>query len=214
MAKDPAFLFYPGDWIGGTMGMTFEEKGAYMELLMLQFNRGHMTTDMIGRTVGQLWDNIKDKFIEDADGLFFNERLELEKTKRKAYTTSRKNNLTGKNQYSKKEGHTTSRMEDKDKDVDSSVITSDIIKELENSFSMKQNVGQLLKTTPKVIDIMLADFIQEQKAKDDLDRNLRDLRSHFVSWAKKTYKKEMVKPNSRYNVGEVDYNEKWSLNKS
>ena len=35
MAKDPAFLFYPGDWIGGTMGMTFEEKGAYMEILMM-----------------------------------------------------------------------------------------------------------------------------------------------------------------------------------
>jgi len=38
MAKDPAFLFYPNDYIGGTMGMTFEEKGAYIELLMLQFN--------------------------------------------------------------------------------------------------------------------------------------------------------------------------------
>ena len=48
MAKDPAFLFYPNDYIGGTMGMTFEEKGAYIELLMLQFNRGHMTTHMIG----------------------------------------------------------------------------------------------------------------------------------------------------------------------
>jgi hypothetical protein len=53
--KDPAFLFYPNDWIGGTMGMTFEEKGAYMELLMMQFNRGHMTSHMIAQTVGQLW---------------------------------------------------------------------------------------------------------------------------------------------------------------
>jgi len=26
MSKDPAFLFYPNDYIGGTMGMTFEEK--------------------------------------------------------------------------------------------------------------------------------------------------------------------------------------------
>lgn len=24
MAKDPAFLFYPNDWLGGTMGMTFD----------------------------------------------------------------------------------------------------------------------------------------------------------------------------------------------
>lgn len=36
MTKSPAFLFYPGDWLGGTLGMTLEEKGAYMELLILQ----------------------------------------------------------------------------------------------------------------------------------------------------------------------------------
>ena len=96
MAKDPAFLFYPNDWLGGTMGMTFEQKGAYMELLMLQFNRGHMTEHMIGQTVGQIWDGLKDKFQKDKDGLWFNERLEVEKTKRKSYVTSRLNNKTGK----------------------------------------------------------------------------------------------------------------------
>lgn len=121
MAKDPAFLFYPNDWMGGTMGMTFEEKGAYMELLILQFNRGHMTSHMIGQTVGQLWDNIKEKFIQDDKGLWFNERLEAEKEKRKTFVNSRKNNIKGKNQYSKKEGHMgghmTSHMEDEDEDV-------------------------------------------------------------------------------------------------
>ena len=70
MAKDPPFLFYPNDWIGGTMGMTFEEKGAYMELLMAQFNRGHMTTHMIGQIVGQHWDTIQDKFVQDDKGLY------------------------------------------------------------------------------------------------------------------------------------------------
>ena len=118
MAKDPAFLFYPNDYLGGTLGMTFEEKGAYMELLMLQFNRGHMGGHMIGQTVGQLWDKVQDKFIQDSEGLWYNERLDAEKMKRKRFTESRKNNLEGKNQHSKKEdnsghmdGHTTSRME-------------------------------------------------------------------------------------------------------
>jgi uncharacterized protein YdaU (DUF1376 family) len=121
MAKDPAFLFYPNDYIGGTMGMTFEEKGAYIELLMLQFNRGHMTSHMIGQTVGQLWDNIKDKFIIDADGLYYNVRLEQEKENRKAFSNSRRNNLSGTNQYSNKDkkqlGHMTSHMEDVNEDI-------------------------------------------------------------------------------------------------
>lgn len=119
MAKDPAFLFYPSDWISGTMGMTFEEKGAYFDLLMAQFNQGHMTSHMIGRMVGQLWSTIQHKFEQDENGLWYNVRLELEKEKRKTFTESRRNNLTGKNQHTEKEpkkighkkGHTTSRME-------------------------------------------------------------------------------------------------------
>lgn len=121
MGKDPALLFYPNDYIGGTMGMTFEEKGAYMELLMLQFNRGHMTKHMIGQVIGQLWGQIEDKFIQDDKGLWYNERIDIEKEKRKAYVSSRKNNRLGVNQYSKskknKKGHMTSHMEDIDEDV-------------------------------------------------------------------------------------------------
>ena len=135
MAKDPAFLFYPGDWLGGTLGMTFEEKGAYMELLMLQFNRGHMTKHMIGQTVGQLWVNIEDKFEVDHKGLYFNKRLEVEKEKRKKFTESRRNNVFGVNQHSKKtkkEGHKTAHMSDHMEDVNENEIInkSEIKKEL------------------------------------------------------------------------------------
>jgi len=120
MSKDPAFLFYPNDYIGGTMGMTFEEKGAYIELLMMQFNRGHMGGHMIGQTIGQLWDTVKVKFIQDSKGLWYNERLEQEQNKRKSFTDSRKNNLLGKNQHTDKGGHMTEHMEDENKDVNKS----------------------------------------------------------------------------------------------
>ena len=115
MSKDPAFLFYPNDYLGGTMGMTFEEKGAYIELLMLQFNRGHMTEHMIGHTVGQLWKNIKDKFIQDPTGLWYNVRLDEEKSKRMAFTQSRRNNIKGVNQHTV--GHMTSHMENENVNV-------------------------------------------------------------------------------------------------
>ena len=132
MAKDPAFLFYPNDWIGGTMGMTFEEKGAYIELLMTQFNRGHMTTHMIGQVVGQNWDKIKDKFKKDKDGLWYNERLDIEKENRQNYTKSRNNNRYGNNQYTegndkkpkKKKGHMTSHTGGHMEDEDVNNITS------------------------------------------------------------------------------------------
>ena len=125
MAKDPAFLFYPNDYIGGTMGMTFEEKGAYIEILMLQFNRGHMTSHMIGQLVGQLWESIKCKFIQDEQGLWYNVRLDQEKDKRMAFTQSRRNNVKGFNQHTI--GHMTSHMEDVNEDVNRNINKVKII---------------------------------------------------------------------------------------
>jgi uncharacterized protein YdaU (DUF1376 family) len=145
MSKDPAFLFYPNDWLGGTLGMTFEEKGAYMELLMLQFNRGHMTSHMIGQTVGQIWDKIKDKFQTDENGLYYNIRLELEQSKRKEYSISRLKNKLGKNQYSKKEkeiGHMTSHMigHMEDENINEDI---NIIKDIKTVFNFKKELLNL-----------------------------------------------------------------------
>lgn len=108
MAKDPAFLFYPNDYLGGTLGMSFEEKGAYIELLMTQFNRGHLSEKIIINIVGNIWEVLKDKFIKDENGLFYNVRLDEEKIKRQNYSQSRRNNILGKNQH--KVGHMSNDM--------------------------------------------------------------------------------------------------------
>lgn len=149
MSKDPAFLFYPNDYLGGTMGMTFEEKGAYIELLMLQFNRGHMTEHMIGHTVGQLWKNIKDKFIQDTTGLWYNVRLDEEKSKRMAFTQSRRNNIKGVNQHTV--GHMTSHMEnvnvnvneDKNINIDFDFFWNDYDKKVGDKQKLKNKWNKL-----------------------------------------------------------------------
>jgi uncharacterized protein YdaU (DUF1376 family) len=163
MAKDPAFLFYPNDYIGGTMGMTFEEKGAYVDLLMLQFNRGHMTSHMIGQVIGRLEVNsqaeILTKFKKDADDLYYNERLEIEIKNRKKYILSRSNNLSGMNQYSKKTGRTTSsttsvtrgRAEDVDEDVNESTNVDSSAKN-ENDKNPELNRKRDGLITPELFD--------------------------------------------------------------
>jgi uncharacterized protein YdaU (DUF1376 family) len=97
MAKDPAFLFYPGDWLGGTMGMTFEEKGAYLELLIMQWNSHRITDEYAKRVVGEkLWHRISHKFLADGSGLF-NKRLDAEKEKRKKH--SEKQSINAKKRW-------------------------------------------------------------------------------------------------------------------
>lgn len=186
MAKDPAFLFYPNDWLGGTLGMTLEEKGAYMEVLMLQFNRGHMEGHMIGQVVGQIWDKIKHKFVQDGNGLWYNERLETEKNNRKLFTDSRKNNLKGVNQYSKKIGHKVGHM------------TSHMEDENENINNNKNKVSQFFKDFPNSIE--LEDIARSYgKQKEDLLLKVEEFKKyceisyptyakfvfHFKNWLNK-----------------------------
>ena len=95
MAKDPAFLFYPGDWNLGTMHLTLLEKGCYIELLVLQFAKGKFTEaqakHMLNGSFDLAWPNLREKF--KTDGTFFwNERLKVEKEKRQKFTDSRKSN--------------------------------------------------------------------------------------------------------------------------
>ncbi len=96
--KDPAFLFYPGDWLGGTMTFTRSHKGAYMDLLMAQHSTGHMSLDDIKTVLGNdfvtMWESkLKAKFLQDSEGKFYNQKLENEILKRKKFTESRRDNL-------------------------------------------------------------------------------------------------------------------------
>jgi uncharacterized protein YdaU (DUF1376 family) len=146
MAKDPAFLFYPGDYVSGTMGMTFEEKGAYMDLLMLQFNRGHMNTHMIQHTVGHLWDQVKCKFIQDNEGLWYNVRLDVEKEKRKTFTESRRNNMKPKDKPSYEppyethmQHHMDSHMENENENINKDINTNKSKCSFEQAFEYMAN---------------------------------------------------------------------------
>lgn len=96
MAKDPALLWYWGDWLGGTSTFTRLQKGAYMDLLAAQFNNDSLTMSeiqvILGADFDTCWPVLNRKFKED-NGKFFNERLRNEKIKRMNYTASRRNNL-------------------------------------------------------------------------------------------------------------------------
>ena len=97
--KDPAFLFYSNDFLSGTMLMSNEEVGIYIKLLCLQHQQGHLKEEdmlSIGATK-----KVFSKFIKDEEGNYYNERLEYEANKRKAYSESRKNNRKKKETYEK-----------------------------------------------------------------------------------------------------------------
>jgi len=120
MGKDPAFLFYPGDWLGGTMGMTFEQKGCYIDLLMMQFNCGKFTIQQAKQLLSICFDNawpvLQHKFILQ-DGLYFNDRLFEETEKRKSYIESRRSSGLAPKKKKAYAEHTLKRTEDENENV-------------------------------------------------------------------------------------------------
>lgn len=90
--KDPAFLFYSSDFLSGTMLMTDEEVGQYIKLLCLQHQKGHLKEKDMLNICKTYNEDIFSKFKKDEEGNYYNERLEHEANKRKAYSESRRNN--------------------------------------------------------------------------------------------------------------------------
>jgi uncharacterized protein YdaU (DUF1376 family) len=93
MSKDPAFLFYPGDYLGGTMGFSLEQHGAYLIVLIFQFNNGPFKeSDAVKLTGQEAWNSISSKFKKNTHGLFFNERMQIEITKRQQHVNRQREN--------------------------------------------------------------------------------------------------------------------------
>jgi hypothetical protein len=92
MSKDPAFLFYSSDFLTGTMFMDNEQVGKFIRLICAQHQKGRLTEKDMLKICVTHDEDIFSKFAVDGAGLYYNERLEQEVEKRKAYSESRRNN--------------------------------------------------------------------------------------------------------------------------
>jgi hypothetical protein len=97
--QDPAYLFYSSDFLTGTQFMTWEQRGKYIYLLCMQHQTGHMQKQDMVELCGGYDAKIFEKFAQDIDGLFYNERLDIEISNRAGYVQSRRNNLSKKKTF-------------------------------------------------------------------------------------------------------------------
>ena len=92
--KNPAVLLYTSDFITGTLFMSNEEVGAYIRLLCMQHQKGHLSKEEIKQICkdNNVFNSVIVHFKKDEKGFYYNERMELEKEKRTKYSESRANN--------------------------------------------------------------------------------------------------------------------------
>jgi uncharacterized protein YdaU (DUF1376 family) len=194
MAKDPAFLFYSSDFISGTIDLTFEEKGQYITLLCIQHQKGRLSSKAVAIAVPNATADVLSKFSVDENGLYYNERLEIEAKKRAKHSDKqRQRAINGWKKRKATADATALPLEDEDRNdnKDSSYSLKESVREkvnfsdLENTqwfesilryLQLKINLEELIKYWNQFQEGMIAD--------DDLYREKEDYRSHFRNWVK------------------------------
>jgi uncharacterized protein YdaU (DUF1376 family) len=107
MAKNPVFPLYYNDLNGSCDTWTDEEYGAYMRLLIHQWDKGFIPSDMkrlnkIADSAEQNWPLLSEKFPAGADGKFRNIRLEEIREEKKKHSDKQKDNIRKRYQTSTK----------------------------------------------------------------------------------------------------------------
>lgn len=198
MAKDPAMLWYWGDWNSGTSLFSRFLKGCYIDLLHAQFNHGHLSIEEIktclGSDFGSSWPTIQKKFKQDGNGLFFNERLDLEKEKRKAFTKSRKDNLSKTPHMDNHMApHMDSHMDNENVNGNSGrevpiTITQSTgeekrIQEFLTNKAWKEEFCMTKKIPMHELELIQCDFVNDTKLKGEF---VDSYKRYFTNWYNKT----------------------------
>lgn len=96
MRRDPAFLFFPGEALVDMTGFDRVQRGAYLDLVMAQFSKGHLMPDLCR---GILWDDydhcwpaISGIMEKDEEGRYFIGWVDREIKKRQEFNKKQSEN--------------------------------------------------------------------------------------------------------------------------
>lgn len=84
--KDPAFLFYPKDFLTGCSDLTMEERGQYITMLCIQHQKGHISSKWLSINLPNASSDVLSKFVPNEEGNLINIRLDVEIEKRSKHT--------------------------------------------------------------------------------------------------------------------------------
>ena len=196
MSKDPAVLFYTADFLTATQGLTLEEIGALIKLLCIQHQTGHLSEKTIKLSVGELSPDVRGFFKKDENGLIYNERMEEEQEKRRAYSESRRKNKLKKdmkNICSTYDEH----MENENVNENVNVNEIEVVNETKTKYGKFENV---LLTTDEYEKLKSKYPHTYEKHIDDLsyyvESNGKKYKSHYATILSWTRKEEREKGDS------------------
>jgi uncharacterized protein YdaU (DUF1376 family) len=180
MSKDPAFLFYASDFLTGVSDLSMDERGVYITLLCLQHQKGRLTKKVISLCGGNATADVLAKFRQDENGLFYNERLEVEIDKRKQHAEKQRQRAVDgwkKRKEDVSHGNATAMPLE---DINRNVNEIELIRCIEISLKDERWI-RLNKTNVTELQI----FKTKLETEGINYKTTIDFKTHFARWKKK-----------------------------
>lgn len=201
MARDPAFLFYPGDYLRDTQCLSPNSQAAYDRIMCEHMRNICISQQQLNFFTKRLSEGEKEELmmvLTKNDSGFQIDWVVDSITKRKAYSESRSNNRAGK---SKKDMNNTSLTYDKHMEIENEIENKvdkedsrngiviydkeSLISELQNTKWIK-DLALRFKLDDLTAKNKLNEFADDLKLKSGYKRNLAEIKTHFFNVLNKT----------------------------
>ena len=192
MAKDPGFIFYPGDYLRDTQTLSEKAQVAYDRIMCEHMRNICITQKQLNFFTKRLSDDEKSELmfvLTKIPGGYQIEWVALSINKRRAYSDSRRKNREGK---SKKDMNNISKTydnhmenENENENINDIVFEyNDLKNELKNSSKMIELLIKNEKLNHEYILDKIEYFINDLEAKGE-NKSFSEVRKHFINWIKK-----------------------------
>jgi hypothetical protein len=234
MAKDPAFLFYPGDYLRDTQCLSEKSQVAYDRIMCEHMRNICISETQLNFFMKRLNADEKEEVmqvLQKVDGGYQIYWVAESITKRKAYSESRRTNRKGSKQKSTTNISTTydSHMEIENaienelvdiKENDVEILPPryvdqfkpqpkykvEHVRELPKQTLWYENVIRAYKISPDDFNRLVDEFISHchSQGKDE-DKTERDLKSHFTNWLGVKQKNGELKPKPKQQYKKFNF---------
>jgi len=228
MAKDPAFLFYPGDASDDTQFMNRLERGAYFDLVKVQ-RRFHGFTvvqlrKILGKDFDEVWPSIE-LILEQENDTYFIGWVRQSIEKRENFNKKQSDRIK---QRWNNDGNTVvlpkilneNRIEiimNVHKKISDEIILkieeenirfSEIEIELRKSESWQNDICRASNINPDQFQSNLTEFLEMIKANQKYRDSLKEIKSYFANWVKKKIKDKngMIPKNTSHLQNVINVN--------
>lgn len=196
MSSDPAFLFYPGDYLRDTQNLSEPAQVAYDRIMCEHMRKICISQQRLNFFTKRLSPEHVEELLsvlEKTDEGYIINWVRESILKRRNYSESRSKNRKGKgknisNSYDNHmENENENVIENRITNLDGGMGEDDLFKELSSSHSWLEGVAKNVGAkSVEEITIMLKHFLNTESLVGSLEkRNMSEIKSHFLNWSRK-----------------------------